>query len=351
MSVLKKGSISKMEYALVSFCLFLIVNHISIIYLPACDECTMLLFSEIDKLVFDVEDTFNLIKDGINPPWKVLTITMDKHHKLLEKFNKINNRSESITKHSRIDQCEKGINNIKKKLKIGKEIATKNVFNIENLHNLSYVLVNEIEKSNNELIKTIESLQNFGTKEVSLKDALKRARGILKHVETTSKRLNVQDREVFGFCWNITEQVINIFKPPPDIPKERLKHLNDALNDFINITVVVENTCSLAEDMNLRNAKSAVQLKEKVEKLKSSNQNLEVDMENIIDDIKAANALLPTLEVVFGNLKTTSSFTEYSQLGDLTKRQMKENPQIEELSLAALDHVQKLEYTINLYKK
>ncbi|XP_018564888.1 laminin subunit alpha-1-like [Anoplophora glabripennis] len=316
-----------------------------------CDECTMLLFSEIDSLVLDVEDTFNLIKDGVNPPWKILTTTMDKHHKLSEKFYEKKNRSEGILKHSKIDQCEKNIDKIQRKMKKGNKIVRKNIINIENVYNSSYVLVGEIKRSNKELMKTIEDLKSFGTKEVSVKDALKRAKEILKHVETTSKRLNSEeDREVFGFCSNMTQKVINIFKPPPDIPKPQLKHLKDTFHDFVNITVSVENMCNIAEEMNFQNVKRTVKLKEKIEKLKSNSQDLEVNMGNIIDDINATNHLLPTLEVVYGNLKNLSNFTEYTQLEGMTKRQMEENPQIEELFLTAMDHVQKLEYTIDSYK-
>ncbi|KAJ8929530.1 hypothetical protein NQ314_017788 [Rhamnusium bicolor] len=56
--------------------------------IPTCDECTKLLFAEIDNLTLAVEDTFNLFENGLSPPWKTLTDIMNKHHMLSDKFDK-----------------------------------------------------------------------------------------------------------------------------------------------------------------------------------------------------------------------------------------------------------------------
>lgn len=293
-----------------------------------------------------------MIKDGINPPWKVLTTTMDKHHKLLERFNKKRDQAEHLVQHSKIDQREKKIKQIQKRVSEGNEVITKNIDNTENVYNSSNILIKEIEKSNRELMKTIKNLENFGTKHISVGDALKRAKEILKHVQMTSKRIDEQkDNKVFGFCSNTAQKVIHIYKPTPEIPKLLLGDLKYKLDDLANTTMSVENTCNIAEEMNLSNARRVVKIKEKIEKLKNSNQVLKTNVKDTTVKINETNNLLPALELIYGNLRKMFNFIEHTQLEGIVKQQMEENPQIEELSVRAMDHVQELEYHIDSYKR
>lgn len=277
---------------------------------------------------------------------------MEKYQKLSERFKNKKGRAEDIVQHSKINHCEQKISQLQKKVMKGNEVVTEDIRHIEDVYNSSVAVIHEIEKSNVELTKTIKNLENFGTKHVSIREALKGAKEILKHVETTSKSFTKQkDNEIYGFCSNVSQKVIDMYKPPPSIPKLMLQDLKDKIDDIVNTTTSVGDTCDMAEEMNLSNARKAVKIKEKIEKLKNSNQVHVANVEETMIKINATNELLPALVAVFGNLKNIFNFTEHPQLESIVRQQMKENPQIEELSVRAMDHVQELEYQIESYKR
>ncbi|KAJ8929529.1 hypothetical protein NQ314_017787 [Rhamnusium bicolor] len=153
------------------------------------------------------------------------------------------------------------------KLKKENEIADQNIFITNTLHDSSNELAEDVAKLSKQLKTIIQNLENFGTMHINLKDALKRAREILRQTKEISNRFKEnEDLETFYHCSNITQKVNSIYKPPLNIPKQILKDLQSKLNDIINITAAVENICDLAEEKNLKNAEKIVRIKEKIEK-------------------------------------------------------------------------------------
>ncbi|KAJ8920571.1 hypothetical protein NQ315_004710, partial [Exocentrus adspersus] len=267
-----------------------------------CDECSRLLFAEIDDLVLVIEDTFDLFKDGLNPPWKVLSNTIARYQVLSAKFLKKQEQSEHLLQHSKIEQCEKKVNKMLNKIKKSNETVSKNIFNTDKIHNFANVLLNKTEDLNQNLIDLIENLESFGAKHVNLKHALKEAKEVLKHIQKISRIFDKHEEDkILNFCTKVSH-------------------------------------------------KRAAKLKEQVEKIKSINQNLEDNLSDIVTKTNVTQASIPVLEEIYGKLQNMSAFTEYSELEQWVRQQTEENIDIEDVSLKAVDHVQELETKIDSYK-
>lgn len=311
-----------------------------------------LLFSEIDNLTLAVEDTFGLFKNGVKPPWKLLTDTINKHDMLSEKFKKKKQQTDKLLQNAKLDQLKQKIDNMQEKLKKENEEANINILNTDKLQNSSNSLADEIQKLNKKLINIIETLDDSGPKPINLKNSLKKAKEILKQINAISKRFNKQkDQEAFEYCKNVTHKVNDIYKPPSDIPKQLLEDLNNKLDELLNITANVEKFINKAEKKNIDNADRIVKFKEKIEKLKNNTQRVENSVKEIMSKINATDDLLQQLEVVYNDLKNITNFIEHKQLENRVRRQMEETPKINELFSKAVDHVRELEKKINSYQR
>ncbi|KAJ8967333.1 hypothetical protein NQ317_007978, partial [Molorchus minor] len=299
-----------------------------------CDECTQLLFSEIDNLTIAVKETFDLFKDGISPPWKTLTDLMKKHDLLSDKFQKKIKDAEYLLKNSDIDQCEAKVDEMKDRLKKENEIADKNMRDSKWLQKSSKTLLKDLDRLGKKLKKIIEALESFGAKNINLKDALQRSREILEQLKELTEKFNEnEDQETFNYCSNITERVNSIYKPSGKIPSELLEDLKNKLNDIIKITESVEDICE-----------------KKIERIKHGDKELEMNIKDIFSKINATNDLLHQLEIVYEDLKNISNLEESRELENRIKRQMEKTDEIDELYLKALDHAQKLQNKIEKYE-
>ncbi|KAJ8920580.1 hypothetical protein NQ315_004719 [Exocentrus adspersus] len=316
-----------------------------------CDECTKLLFTEIDKLENAVEDTFGLFENGVAPPWKVLTTTIEKHDMLTDKFKNKRDKIENLLDKAKIEQLEKKINKIQKKMKKQHKLANQNVLDTDKLRNSSNSVVEKITELNNKLINIIQSLQTPEAKPVNVKTALERAKDILKGIERISKKFNEQeDEEAFKFYTKVTQKINDLYTPSQNIPTQLLNDLKNKLQDLINLTRYVEDISNKAEAKNLENEARITELKEKIETIRKGKEDVEDSVKNIIAKINATNELVHQLEVVYEDLKRISDLSEIKELEHRIRRQMEEKPEMEELLSQVVDHVEELKTKINSYR-
>lgn len=330
----------------------MIQKYVHFLNLSACDDCVDLLFSEIDNLTLAVEDTFNLFKNGLKPPRKLLTATIDKHDMLSEKFKNKKKQTDNLLEKAKLDQLEKKVKDMREKLKKENDKAKENIINSEKLQNSSNSLVDEIDKVKKKLIDIVETLESFATKPVSIKNALKRARDILKQINMISKKFNKQeDQQALDYCTNITQKVNDIYKPPLNVPKQLLEDLENKLDALTDITASAEKAVNKAEKKNLENTERIGKFEEKIEKLRNNSRYVESSVKEIMSKINATDDLLQQLEIVYNDLKNLTKLMEHKQLENRIRRQMEETPKIKELFSKAMEHVRELENKITSYQR
>ncbi|XP_074042938.1 laminin subunit alpha-2 isoform X2 [Leptinotarsa decemlineata] len=314
-----------------------------------CDECTMKLLDLVDILKKDVENVFELFKNGTGPPWKNLTETIDKldglsekHYDRLERFDTLLEKANLTGYRAKITQMEKKLNrnNIE---------ANNNLHESEKLLENSTRLLEETEDLGEQLVSIIEVLGSSGTKQMSLEEALDRARGILEKIEEASKKFINYSNDTLSFCSKVAQKVAALYTGPSNIPKNKLEGLKKKLEDLSDVISFVENLAKLAEAKNNENAKGIERLKGKIETLNTENENHEVAVGGIIKKSDAITDMLDKLSEVYADLETVSDFEEFKEVENRVKRQMKEIPQIQQIYSKAVQHVKELEAKVNEY--
>ncbi|CAH1175740.1 unnamed protein product [Phaedon cochleariae] len=313
-----------------------------------CDECTMKLFDEIDKMTKEIESIFLSFKNGTGPPWKKLTDDIGKLHGLSAKFYTKKKEIEDLLKQANIELAEKKVSKMREQLDRNNKLSEEYVDRTEKIYKNSTTLLEETDELSKKLMKLINSLDKFGNKQINLEEALKRAKLILKEIQE-SNRLKQLDNSVFAQCEAIKKKVDSIYKPSPKFPDGELKELKKKMQDLINIGSFVDNLARLVDIKNTNNSKRIERVKEKIEILKSKNKNVQTSLGGIVEKTKAIEEIMQQLGIVYTDLKELSEFPEFNELEDRVKRHMEEIPKIEELYSQAIDHVQELENKINHY--
>lgn len=83
--------------------------------IAACDECSQILFKEIDLLYHTLASVADQFKDGLKPPWKVLHSLRSRYKTLSKEFNYKRNRANDILRAGNIDKLEERTQNLQDK--------------------------------------------------------------------------------------------------------------------------------------------------------------------------------------------------------------------------------------------
>uniref|UniRef100_A0A6P7G0Y5 Laminin subunit alpha-1-like isoform X1 n=2 Tax=Diabrotica virgifera virgifera TaxID=50390 RepID=A0A6P7G0Y5_DIAVI len=316
----------------------------------SCDECTMKLFDEIDNMKVDIENVYEMFKDGIGPPWRNLTDRLNRHNMLSEKYNKKDVEFKNLLQSNDITKYEVTINELEKKMIKNNEILEDNINNIDKLTDGSTKLLKETGEASKKLISIIDSLDSFGTKQVSLKDALTRARKILKEIQQRSKTIEkLNDKKIFQYCTSINLKVDEIYGKVPKTPPKNIEDLKNKLNALFDQLSYTDNLAKKADNKNTLNAQRLESVKEKFEIMKGKNKQLTNTFNDIVNKLNATEDVLESLETVYTDLINISKFAEYEDLDNRVKRQMEEIPEAQNLYDKAVEHVQELETKVEDY--
>ncbi|XP_056646625.1 laminin subunit alpha-2 [Diorhabda sublineata] len=316
----------------------------------SCDECTMLLFDEIDKMRADVQNVYDMFKNGIGPPWKKLADYLNEHDMLSEKYKNKRDQFDNILKANNIVEYQAKVNDLKERTIKDNEVLEENIKNVDKLNEKSTELVNEANELSKKLINIIDSLKSFGNKHVSLSEALSKAREILKNIQQTSNRIDeLNDQKIFYYCANINKKVDEIYGNPPKVPPNNIEDIKNILNALFDLLSYIDNLAKLADAKNTDNSRRLESVKEKFERIKSKNKEITTSFNDIVKKLNGTEDVLEALEIVYKDLVEISDFKEYDELDDKVEKQTQEIPEAQELFDKAVEHVQDLEKKVEEY--
>lgn len=319
-------------------------------FLSACDECTMILFKEIDSMKLDIENIYEMFRNGVGPPWRKLTENLNKHNMLSEKYKSKQKQYDDVLKGNQIDQLEFKVEELEDKIINNNELLEDNINNADKLTDNSTRLLKETDDLSKKLVSIIQSLENFGTKHVNLKEALSRARQILKQIQNSSKLINnLNNKDIFEYCSSINRKVDVLYGHPPKTPPININEIKRKINNLFDLTNTIEKIVALADAKNTENSQRLESVKEKIEILKSKNKQFNTSFGSILDKINKTEDVLESLEMVYQDLVAISNFKEYDELDNRIKRQMEDIPEVQTLYDKAVDHVQELERKVEEY--
>ncbi|CAH1185884.1 unnamed protein product [Phyllotreta striolata] len=315
-----------------------------------CGRCAMLLFGEIDNMREGIDSIYDMFKSGVGPPWKKLTDDLEKHGMLSEKYKKKQGQYERLLGENEIEKLERKIDDMEEEVRGNNDLLEEIINDADKLNDNSTKLLGETDNLGKKLIDLIGSLENFGTKHVNLKEALAKARDVLKRIQKASKTVNNLNRtDIIDYCTAINEKVDLIYGKPPTMPTSRIEDLKKKLDKLFDLVTFVENVIKLADNTNIKNSRRLESVKEKIEILKSKNKHLNTSFSAIISKLNATEDVLESLEKVYGDLLNISNFKEYEQLETRIKRQMVEIPEVQSLYDRAIGHVEELERKVEAY--
>ncbi|VEN49015.1 unnamed protein product [Callosobruchus maculatus] len=318
-----------------------------------CDECTQLLFDDIDALTRAINDAFGLFKDGLAPPWKVLETHIGKHDELAEKMEKLRSDAQRIIDDAKMDELEGTVRSFEGRLNEAKRLADSNIDKTGAVIYKAKEVKGAAEVLKDRLLEVIEALNEFGENDVDVNDALNKALKMRDQIQNIASKFNsTRDEEVYQYCSAVSGRVASTFKVIQDVtlPNDLLKSTNKKLNDLINITAFIDARVKETEEKNLENDIRLGKVREKIEKLKSKNADLDSSLKDILEKENATNGTIEQLKVVCDDLRAFKEIPEMKELDEKVKRQKELQNDIEELHLQALDHVEELEQKIDKYR-
>ncbi|XP_060517066.1 laminin subunit alpha-1 [Cylas formicarius] len=317
-----------------------------------CDECTQLLFSDIDRLTAAIEDAYDLFKDGLHPPWKILDGLIKRNKQLSKTFNYKINKAEQILTLSNVSADEETLKRLLGRTESLNADVMTYTDTSNHLKNDSDDLVMHIKSFQKRIRDVVATLENFGKQQVDLKGALKKANKILGAINENLYVVDVQEEHhlhTYTYCNKVGEEVDRIYQITPPLPFELFSEFNKKLNDIEAITRKVAEDSDL---VSLRNDQSFVimtNLKRKIEHLTGLKENNEMNIEEIEVSM---NAIADVISKIERNCEDMASI----EFDDLAEMQTKldtardESDDLEELFLRAAEHVEELENTVRNYQ-
>lgn len=326
--------------------------HLSLFIFSACDECTQMLFNEIDQLENTLEKTSDLFDNYTTSSWTLLSDNLETYNKLHKKFVNIKGKADSLLNNPNILNLNASIESLQKKARAAVEVAKSNILQSDKLYSQSNDHIIQSKSINRNLTKLITDINNFGNANISLEEALRKAEHTQNEIRHISSVIaSLQDNRVYNLCSRIKQQINEIYTYNADIPYDSLDEIENALDDFRALNKHIESNIELAEFLNRNNSVRITELRNKIKQLSNKKQVATDEVENILEKIGVTNDLLNQLEIVYSDLLKISKSEQLNELDKRIKRQMIKPPEVEELFLKSLEHVQELENKVKNYSR
>ncbi|CAH0558317.1 unnamed protein product [Brassicogethes aeneus] len=314
-----------------------------------CDECTQLLFKELDTLKWAINETLDQFRDGIGPPWDQLMGVMDGHKLLSSRYKITYEKVHDLLETINVPNLEAKIDKIEKYVGILK--GDKNGENrVEKLEKSSKVLREDIENLDERVLNVVNNLNVFNNKHLNVSEALEEADEILNDIHDKSRRFNNATYEVqFKKCNDVYNKIQEVYKDDnisPNRLRELLSQLIEKLKNLNKINEEILKTAPLADHKNKSNRKRLDDLRLKIKMMEENKEQIESNLTDAKDKIIAASSLLEETKNVYESLKGIRP--DYSKL---RKRQLEKDTDYYDYLMDEVDdHLEKLQDTFDYYK-
>lgn len=277
---------------------------------------------------------------------------IEKYENLHKKYINDKSKAEEFLKNPLISNLDTRIGNLKKKTQTANEDADNSLLKTDNLYDKTSDFIIDTKNINNDLTKLINDIISFGRANISLEDALGKAEETQKEIRRISNTItSLQDRRVYDMCTRIKEKIDKVYSYSPEVPFQNLERIENTLENLEDINSRIEADIDRAGLLNKNNSERIITLKEKIAYLNEKNDLATNEVENVLEKIKATNDVMDQLEVVYRDLLEISKSEDLNELENRIKRQMVKTPEMDEIFLKSLEHVQDLENKVKNYSK
>ncbi|XP_050306912.1 laminin subunit alpha-1 [Anthonomus grandis grandis] len=315
-----------------------------------CDECTQLLFKDLDRLSKALEDIKDIFKDGLSAPWKLLDSLKTRYKWTNKKFDYRFLKTNEILLKGNISGMEDAVLNIVTKVdELNKDIALSIKKAEENINNLSEMqqFIKGIEGNLSSLIQT---LRNFGKKHVDVEEAFNKATTLVAEIRETIDPLmqEIQDYQqpILAYCDKIHREVEKICHKSPELPYEDLNDINNKIDELDLLTREAEENSAVAELQNDQNNEAMLRLQNLVKSIEEMVKSLEKSTEKSQKMVEGIKISIDNLET---NIEAMEEF-DFTIMDDFSERiesYEDERPELEDLVDRALVHADDLKGLVN----
>lgn len=329
-----------------------IYTYLLCTFFLACDKCTQKLFDEIDKLSVTLKTTSILFDNYTTSSWNLLVNNIENYDKLNNKFvNVTKNVNNLIEKANKLD-LDTRTREFQQKTAQSNKIAEADVQKTDNLYDKTNEFIRESKNLSQYLNSLINDINKFGNEKISIEEATMKAENILNKIKYTSNSIHsLQNNTVYNLCSRIKEEIKNIYVSSPNISYKNLDDIQYRLEDLMDINAHIEEDVNRANFLNENNSKRIQGLKTKIQQLKLKSDTVQNDVDEVLKKIEATNEILDQLEIVYESLLNISKTGEINILEKRIRRELVQSPEIEDMFLKSIEHVQELENKVNSYSR
>ncbi|XP_030761277.1 laminin subunit alpha-1-like [Sitophilus oryzae] len=319
-----------------------------------CDECTQLLFHDIDQLNEDLDFAWKLFEGGLAPPWKILNDMKMRYQNLSHHFLTKQNRAKELSnKNGTLIALENKLFNMDRRVKNLDNLAEINHNEVEKYITSLQTINDDLENLKNRLESIIVSLENFDKRHLNVEKSLKKAQRILESIKkllSVVENYEKNDNKVYRYCDEIDRKINEeYFKEPAQLPHNQLNEFVKKLNEIEQITQEINNKIDTTQIKNDNNSDRLYRLRKLIETLNSLLQNHDNNIKDIEDKLDLIEKSYQKAEDLYEQMKNLN-LSDFNKLKQELEQYEEERDTLEDLLLNANKHAEEIDRTINWYK-
>lgn len=298
---------------------------------------------------------------GVTPPWSRLDAYERRYARLndeLESYNAKRDEAKEIIAAANVDLLEKKLPKLNATLEKQRREFDDLIKEGEQLLRDTDASSEKLEKIRERLLENIHNLDRFGSSHETTKNALAKARKLLKEMKGIRNKFKTEYeyKKITDDCDRVSENAANVSKMLvyPDDVKGKLRDFDGRISDLKEIALQADVANGKIEQLNMRNRARINNLTRMLESL---------DPYGTVDDINSGikevnefrekiKDLLNKTEQNYNKLRSDAKYKELLQFLEEKERLLKEqNPQVQEYLRKVQEHVKNLEQNVTEYQK
>lgn len=329
--------------------------------LEACDHCTQLLLDELDEMYFTLTNTTSHLQTGVTPPWSKLD---DYEHRYARSNDNLQNhkskseQARKIIEEARMEFFEKKLPKLDNTIHQRQRELDDLLKDGDQLLKDTDASSQKLDKIKERILEIINNLNSFGSSHETTKNALAKARKLLKEIKGVRNKFKAEYdyKKVVNDCERVNEYAANVSSMLvyPDVLKEKLSDFTVRLADLKEIALKTDLVNAKVEALNLRN-------RERINNLTGLLESFDLygvvdSVSNDINEVKEISEKIKNLlNKTRHNYDTLRANKQYIQLLEFLEEKEKtlreQNPQIQEYLEKVEGHVRNLEKNVTEYQK
>ncbi|XP_076269984.1 wing blister isoform X2 [Rhynchophorus ferrugineus] len=319
-------------------------------YCTPCEECTQLLFHDIDELNRAIDEAERLFDTGVTPPWKLLQETKRRYQNLSGEFHKKNGQATDLLDDDIITEMEERVSYMKRKVEELDKTADKSAADIKRNAENADEAGNHLQMLRRRLDDAIKTLKNFGNTDLEDQE-IANALNIKPYFQDILHRLHHIQGKNHNETLNRCKYAFgNYSSRPVNLPYDKLNALTERLMDIMKISREIEKRSDDAQMQTDRNRKRYNAVKELVDDLNNQLSIHNENLDRVDENLKDVEDAYAKLQKMYGAMQDL----DFSDLDGVKKRIDQfdiDKDELEALLDKANKHAVQVKQTIDDYER